>query len=259
MVLGAVALTSLCTLALAGSRTADSDPVATIKKVLAERYPQPQAKVMDVQPAPVKGMYAAFLADNSIIYVDPTADYVFVGNLIDTRTRANVSRELVDARYPIDFSKLPFEHAIKIVKGDGSRQVAVFEDPDCPFCHQFESDLRGIDNVTEYVFLYPLKELHPQAEDHARAIWCSQDRASAWIHWMLDNKSPDGQKCEGDPIAEVHSLAEQFHIDSTPTLVFANNKRIHGAPTASDLQAALAASGSSHAASATPDAVKGGG
>jgi hypothetical protein len=70
------------------------------------------------------------------------------------------NRLVVDRRAParrrIDFNGLPLEHAIKTVRGDGARQLAVFSDPDCPYCLVLEREtLSKIDNVTIYTFLYP--------------------------------------------------------------------------------------------------------
>jgi thiol:disulfide interchange protein DsbC len=230
-------LFSLATLA------ASEDPATVIKRTLAERYPQ--AKVLDVQPAPVSGMFTVFMSDNAVVYSDATANFLFVGKLINTQTRKDVATELLDARYPIDYQKLPFQRAIKIVKGDGSRSMAVFEDPDCPYCQELEKQLQSIDNVTEYVFLYPLKEVHPTAMAHSQAIWCSPDRAATWTQWMTDRKPLGEHTCDGDPIAEIRELADRFHVESTPTVVLSTGQRLRGAIPAAQLQALLDASSAS--------------
>jgi thiol:disulfide interchange protein DsbC len=219
------------------SSQATEAAAAAITRALNERYPQ--AKIADVQPAPVPGLYAVFMSDNTVAYSDATGDYLMVGKLLDTRTRKDVSVALVDARKPVEFAKLPFERAIKIVKGNGSRQLAVFEDPDCPYCQQFEKELQSVDDLTEYVFLFPLTDVHPKALAHARAIWCSPDKADAWTVWMKDRKEPAAGTCANDPIAENSQLADKINVNGTPTLVFPDGQRVRGTLNEEQLQALL--------------------
>ena len=60
----------------------------------------------------------------------------------------------------IDVKSLPLNQAIKYVKGKGERTLYIFSDPDCPYCQRLEQNMVGVDNVTVYVFLYPLTSLH---------------------------------------------------------------------------------------------------
>jgi thiol:disulfide interchange protein DsbC len=233
---GGYAVALLGALLLASPLWSAEDPSASVKRTLQQRYPE--AKIQDVQPSAVPGLFEVFTG-NAIYYADRTGDYVVMGQLIDTRSKRNLSAERLDARNAIEFRKLPFDRAIKVVKGDGRRELAVFEDPDCPYCEKLEKELRSIPDLTLYVFLYPLQGVHPNATEHARAIWCSPDRSSAWTEWMLDHKTPPGSTCEGDPIAEIQALANNLRVTSTPTLFFASGRRVGGTRSAAELQALL--------------------
>jgi len=215
---------------------ADEDASTSLRTTLQQRFPD--VKIDDVVPAPIPGIYEVFTGEQ-VAYADRSGDYLIVGKLMDTRTRHDLSAEHLDAHHSIDFQKLPLERAIKIVKGSGSRRFAVFEDPDCPYCRQLEQALRSVDDVTEYVFLYPLESVHPGATAHAQAIWCARDRAAAWTAWMAEHKAPPAGSCAAEPLAENAALGQSLKVDSTPTLFLASGRRVGGARSADELQALL--------------------
>ena len=207
-----------------------------LQKTLAERLPK--SKIVDVRPAPVPGLYEVFTG-SALFYSDATGDYVFQGSLIDTRTKKDLTDDRVNERNAIRFDTLPFDKAIKVVKGDGSRKLAVFTDPDCPYCKRLEEELKSVDNVTMYLFMFPLKQIHPNAERHAKAIWCSEDSATAWTAWVLDKKEPADKTCQNYPVDATLQLGEKLNVNGTPTLYFEDGSRQAGAMKAADLEAKM--------------------
>jgi thiol:disulfide interchange protein DsbC len=227
----------------------NSEIAKTVKQNLEARFPQ--AKVLDVQPSAIPGLYEVFMGSD-MVYADAAGDYVVMGPLVDAQTHQNLTEARLDERGKVDFNTLPLNRAIKVVKGNGSRKFAVFSDPDCPFCQQFEKSLLSVTDVTMYVFLYPITSLHPQAGTKAHAIWCAQDRAAAWSQWMHEKKLPAETGCSGDPIDELQKLGDALHINSTPTMFFANGRRVRGAIEAAQLEKDLSSTApSSSAAAAT--------
>lgn len=215
---------------------------ANIKKTLDSRFPG--TTVTGVQPSPLPGLYEVYVG-GKIYYSDASADHVIVGgSIIDTRTKT----DLTDARQQelgtIDFKSLPFDKAIKIVHGNGARQLAAFEDPDCPFCQKLEHELATIKDTTVYVFLFPIDTLHPQASKHAHEIWCAPDRAAAWTNWLTQKKPPPAPAgaCQKDPTGELAKLGDKLFIDGTPTMFLANGHRVGGAIPADELEKLLVAS-----------------
>ena len=216
--------------------SAKDDPAAAIKATLKERYPA--ITIVDVQPSAVAGIYEVFTG-SVIDYTDRTGDHLFTGKLYETRSRRDLSDERLDVYNKIDFNNLPFDRAIKIVKGNGSRRLAVFEDPDCPYCQKLETELKDVTDLTIYVFLFPIDDLHPQAHDHAKTIWCSSDRATAWTGWVGDRKPLAEASCSDDPVPELRKLAITLRVTSTPTLFTENGHRLSGAPTPEKLRTLL--------------------
>lgn len=206
---------------------------AQIRKTLGERYSM--IKITSVQPSPISGLYEV-LVGGKLVYVDQTGDYLLPGPLVETKTKANLTQKRLDDLHAVKFDSLPFEKAIPVIKGSGARKVAIFSDPDCPFCKSLEKELALLDNVTVYVFLNPITSLHPDAMERANEIWCSADRARSWRDYMLEDKKPaKAAKCE-TPVNDILALSEKIGIDGTPALVFPNGKRVDGAISAVQIE-----------------------
>jgi thiol:disulfide interchange protein DsbC len=110
----------------------------------------------------------------------------------------------------------------------------MFSDPYCPYCQQFEKTLQQIDDVTVYVFMYPI--IRPQNADHSKAVWCSPDRAKAWLDLALQSKRPAAAATCDNPVEKVLELGRALRVNSTPTLIFANGERVAGGLPAPDLR-----------------------
>ncbi|PKO24247.1 MAG: thiol:disulfide interchange protein, partial [Betaproteobacteria bacterium HGW-Betaproteobacteria-8] len=88
-----------------------------------------------------------------------------------------------------------------------------------------------------------LDKLHPDAANKSKAIWCSADRAKSWMDWVLNNKLVKGStNCES-PVESLAKLGQELGVTSTPTLIFADGKRMLGAYPAAEIEKALNAAG----------------
>lgn len=219
------------------NEAAAQDAETTIRKAFAERYPR--VPINSVTPTLIPGMYELW-GGGQLFYVDQTGDYLLMGPLVDTRTRANLSQQRLAELTKVDFNSLPFDLAIPLVKGEGTRKLAVFSDPDCPFCKRLEKELAQMDDITVYLFLLPLAELHPQATQVATDVWCSGDRAGSWRAYLLEGKRPEGGKVCDTPLASISTLAGELGISGTPAIILPNGRRIDGAVPAAKLEALLA-------------------
>lgn len=218
---------------LACSANADQ---AAIKKNLTAQFPG--AAITSVTKTPYAGLYEV-LIDGQIIYTDETAAYVFLGSVIDTKAKKNITNERMAKLNEVKFDNLPFENAIKFVKGNGSRKLAVFSDPECPFCKKFEQELTKVDNITVYIFPYPIAGLHPQATAAAKAIWCAPDRNAAWQDALLKGVLPKNDGNCKNPVEANVELGNKLHVSGTPTLIFANGQRVPGMVPADKLEKML--------------------
>jgi thiol:disulfide interchange protein DsbC len=209
------------------SQFALADEVS-LKKALEIAYPK--FKIESVIKTPYAGLYEVFMG-GQIVYTDEKLTFLIAeGRLVDPKTKKDVTGERLEELTKIDFNSLPLDQAIKVVKGNGSRKLVVFSDVDCPFCKRLEqNELTNIDNVTIYTFLYPIEQLHPDAANKSKSIWCAGNRVKAWQDWIFNNKLPASTgNCEV-PLERVGELARKVGVTSTPTLIFADGKRMLGA------------------------------
>ena len=218
-------LAALSLLAISQFALADE---ASLKKALEAAYPK--FKIESVVKTPYTGLYEVFMG-GQIIYTDEKLTFLIAeGRLVDPKTKKDITGERMEELTKIDFSSLPLDQAIKVVKGNGSRKLVVFSDVDCPYCKRLEqNELSNINDVTIYTFLYPIEQLHPDAAAKSKSIWCANNRAKAWNEWIFNNKLPATTgNCEV-PLEKVGDLARKIGVTSTPTLIFADGKRMLGA------------------------------
>ena len=199
---------------------------ATIRKNLAERIPQLQA-IDEVNKSPMAGLYEVRVNGTEIYYTDAEANFLVQGSLIDTKQRRNLTEERVDKLTAINFEALPFKDAFTIVRGNGKRRLAVFQDPNCGYCKRFERDLQKLNHVTIHMFLYPI--LSADSNEKSKNIWCAKDRVKAWQDWMVRDQAPVAANCDASAIARNIDIGRKFKITGTPTLVFVDGSRVPGA------------------------------
>lgn len=219
--------TAIATSALAGE--------ADVRKAVEAKLSG--AKVESVTKSGYLGLYEIYV-DGRILYTDEKVSALFAGNIFDTKTMKNVTEERMNKLTAIKFSDLPLERAIKIVRGDGKRIIATFEDPNCGFCKKLAKELQKVDNVTIYTFLYPI--LSEDSVKKSRQIWCASDRAKAWNDWMVDGKAPSGREdCDVSAIAKNQEFGHRLNVSGTPTMFFTDGERVPGYLPAANLDQRL--------------------
>ncbi|GAD23778.1 thiol:disulfide interchange protein DsbC [Acidovorax sp. MR-S7] len=208
---------------------------AAIRKTLGERIPQLQ-QIDEVRPTPMKGLYEVRIGTD-LFYTDAQGNYLIQGELIDTKARRNLTEDRINKLTAVDFKALPLQDAFTVVRGDGSRKLAVFEDPNCGYCKRFEKDMQNVDNVTVYMFLYPI--LSPDSAEKSRNIWCAKDRVAAWDDHMLRDKVPAAASCDTSALQRNLAFGRKHKITGTPTLIFSDGSRVPGAIGAQEVERRL--------------------
>lgn len=205
-----------------------------IKKVLQGKFPE--ASSLAVSKIPAGNLYEVVADGDFIFYTDDKVNFILHGNLFDGKNQRNLTETRMNELHKAQFDKLPFESAIKVVKGNGKRVVAVFSDVDCPYCRRLEEELAKVTDVTVYTFLYPIDSLHPDAARKSRAVWCAPDRAKAWddlINKKIEPKNPG--TCD-NPVAKNVELGTKLGVRGTPAIFFADGRRVPGLMPAEQLE-----------------------
>jgi thiol:disulfide interchange protein DsbC len=197
----------------------------------------PEAPVDTVTKVPYGGLYEV-LVGGDIFYTDDKASFLIAGSLIDLNNKKNVTEARLRQVNAIKWDALPFDQAIKIVRGNGSRKIAMFEDPNCGYCKRFERDLQGVNDLTVYVFLYPI--LSPDSLVKSKAVWCAPDRAKMWLDHMVRDTAIEGSTTCATPIDKLLAFGKDKRITGTPTIILENGERIPGAMPVEDFEKKLA-------------------
>jgi len=211
---------------------------SVIRKALTQQFPG--ANIASVQKTPYSGLFEVYL-DGQLIYVDAKAQYVFSGDVIDLKNRANLTQARLNKLQAVKWDTLPLSNALKTVKGKGERKLVVFSDVDCPYCRKFEAELAKVDNITVYTFLYPIEGLHPKAVQASKQIWCAPDRNKAWDDYITRGTVPSNDGKCANPVDATIALGNKLKVTGTPTLIFANGQRVPGMVPAVQLERLLAA------------------
>jgi len=216
---------------------------AVIRKNMNERLAG-LPKIEEVRPSPMTGLWEIRIG-NEIRYTDATGSYLIEGDLIDLKTRRNLTEERVAKINSVDFASLPLKDAIVWKNGNGKRRIAVFADPNCGYCKRFEKSLQEVKDITVYTFLIPI--LGGDSPDKSLAIWCAKDSQATWLAWMLEGKPPakPAASCDGSVIERNLALSRKIHVTGTPAVLFEDGSRAPGALSTEQLERRLQTIGKS--------------
>lgn len=206
---------------------------ASIRKNIAARLPNfPQ--IEEITKAPIAGLWELRVRDD-VFYADESGDYVIRGQLIDTKTRANLTEQRIAKLTAIDFKALPLKDAMVWKQGTGDRKLVVFADPNCGYCKTFERHLQALKDVTVYTFLYPI--LGDDSREKSKQIWCAKDNSRAWREWMLKGAPVgDSAQCDISALQRNFVFGQKHRIRGTPGLVFEDGRQRAGAISPAELE-----------------------
>lgn len=207
---------------------ADQQIKAEIQKKLGAN-----AKVRSVTPAPVSGLYEV-LVGNDIFYTDSSGKYLIQGEIIELATGKNITEQRQADLNRIKWTDLNQANAFKTVRGNGTRQLAVFSDPNCGYCKRLEKSLQQLDNVTIYTYLIPI--LSADSAQKSKQIWCSTEPNKSYIDWMVNGIALSGKTDCSNPLDKNLTYAKTYGITGTPTLFFTDGSRFPGAVQIADIE-----------------------
>ncbi|OTG63238.1 thiol:disulfide interchange protein [Acinetobacter sp. ANC 4470] len=204
--------------------------VDTVKSNLTKQHPN--LKIENIQITDMKGIYSGSM-DGQVVYVGEDTQHILIGSMFRLSDQKNLTKDLVLKQNSIDWKKLPLQDAVKTVRGNGKRQIAVFSDPNCPYCKQLETELSKLNDVTIYTFIYSIKT---QSIAVSKQIFCEKDPALAWSNLMAKGIQPSSKKTCANPIERNLSLGKSLALNGTPAIIFSNGFKVMGAYPAQEIE-----------------------
>ncbi|EFP10688.1 MULTISPECIES: DsbC family protein [Acinetobacter] len=210
--------------------TAGFASVETVKAKLAQQYPN--VKINNLQTTEMQGLYSGTL-DSQIVYVNEDAQHLFIGSMIRLKDQHNLTKDLAVKENTIDFKALPLNDAVKTVRGNGKRQLAIFSDPNCPYCKTLEGNLAKLNDVTIYTFIYSIKA---QSILPSKQVWCSANKEYAWKNLIQNGIKPTAPANCATPIERNLELGKKLGLHGTPAIIFSNGYKVMGAYPAEEIE-----------------------
>jgi len=204
--------------------------VDTVKTNLSKQHPK--LNIENIQATEMKGIYSGSM-DGQVVYLGEDAQHILVGSMFRLSDQKNLTKDLILKQNSIDWKKLPLQDAIKTVRGNGKRQIAIFSDPNCPYCKQLETELSKLKDVTIYTFIYPIKT---QSVAVSKQVFCEKDPALAWSNLIAKGIQPNANKSCANPIERNLSLGKTLGLTGTPAIVFSNGFKVMGAYPAQEIE-----------------------
>lgn len=204
--------------------------VDSVKAKLLQQYPN--VKINNLQSTEMQGLYSGTL-DNQIVYVNEDAQHLFIGSMIRLKDQHNLTKDLVVKQNTVDFKSLPLNDAVKSVRGNGKRQLAIFSDPNCPYCKTLEGNLAKLNDVTIYTFIYPIKT---QSIIPSKQVWCSSNKEYAWKNLLQKGIKPTAAATCETPIERNLALGKKLGLQGTPAIIFSNGYKVMGAYPAEEIE-----------------------
>lgn len=204
--------------------------VATVSKNIKQQHPQ--LKLDNIQATEMKGIYSASM-DGQVVYLNDDAQHILAGSMIRLKDQHNLTKDLLIQQNSVDWKKLPLKDAIKSVRGTGKRQIAIFSDPNCPYCKQLEAELKKLDNITIYTFILPLKA---QSVAPSKQVYCEKNPALAWENLITKAQLPTSQTSCANPVERNMALAQRLGVNGTPAIIFSNGFKVMGAYPAAQIE-----------------------
>lgn len=201
------------------------DPIAALIQTRLKQRLVNLPAIDAITPMAMAGLYEVRI-DRQVFYTDASGDFLFQGNIIDTRSMKNLTQERVAQLSAIDFSQLPLKDAIAWKNGTGKHKIAVFADPNCGYCKKLERELQKVPDITVYTFIVPI--LGSDSTQKSQAIWCSKDAVQTWRDWMLQGKAPAPRPNCDNPIARNQALVQKLRINGTPGMYFEDGSHSPG-------------------------------
>jgi len=189
----------------------------------------PNFKVSEVRKSPVAGLWELEAGSNIILF-DPQAELLIFGEVLNKEGK-NLTVERRNAIAEKKLAQIPLDKAVKI--GNGKKSVVLFTDPDCPYCRKISEYFKKTNDITQYVFFYPLTAIHPNSETKAKYILSQKDPGKAYYEVMsgaLDKTDKEKMKSDekaASRLVEHMTLANRVGVNGTPVM-WINGKYVAG-------------------------------
>ena len=190
----------------------------------------PGVTEQDVYAMPFNGMYEVILREPKldVIYVSAGGRYLSQGEVIDLRTRINLTQSRLSSLAKEIMLTATDDEKIIYKAEDEKYVINVFTDVDCPYCQKLHKDVTELNKlgVTMKYLAFPRSGVNTKSYYRSVAIWCAENPEQAMDRGMLQKGNPLVD-CK-NPIIDHLILAKKLNVTGTPFIFFENGDHIPG-------------------------------
>ena len=210
-------------LVISNSVLAETDSIKDLEQALAKTMPN--VKPSKISQSPVDGLYEVVVG-TQVVYMSVDARYMIDGDLIDIKTKKNISEDAKSAIRLATIGKLSPDQMLVYKPKNVKNTITVVTDIDCPYCRRLHSEVPTYlekDVEVRYIFM-PLKG----AADMKKTIsvWCSDDQQLA-LDMAKSGGDIEEQTCD-NPIKQHLALARELGVRGTPAIILEDGQLLPG-------------------------------
>jgi len=210
---------------LAAGDTADSKNVAEVKKMLADLVPG--RKPDSIIPAPIPGFYEVSF-NSTVIYVSQDGRYALEGDLLDLKSRRNLTEDRRSVKRLAALSSLSEDKMIIFAPKEVKHTITVFTDIDCGYCRKLHSQISqfNAEGIKVRYIAFPRDGLASPSYEKAVSVWCAADRNTALTRAKLGQEI-EPKKCD-NPVKMEYELGRKVGVTGTPAIVLEDGSMLPG-------------------------------
>ncbi len=207
------------------SCTQTTDELDQAKDAITQSYPNlPIENIRKVDEN-----FFEVVIQGEIFYLSSDYKYFFAGNVIDVKTKENITETSRKGRRLSILETLKTENMIVYKPEKTDYVLTVFSDTSCPYCQKLHEELDKLieNNIEIRYILFPRFGQNSDAYVQMISIWCSEDKKLALDNVFDDKTIEQNTQCD-NPMIENLDLAQKLSVTGTPMMFTENGTVIPG-------------------------------
>ena len=182
----------------------------------------PDAKISSTSITPIKGLKQINLDSDSIddvYYMTDDGKYFIQGNIIETKTRKNLTEDSKTSTRQSIVSKFDENQRIDFFPEEMKHHITVYTDIDCGYCRKLHTEMQEYNNLgigISYLF-WPRSGINTPSYTKAVNAWCAVDRNEA-MTLAQNGTALEPKQCD-NPVADHFESGKKIGVRGTPNIV----------------------------------------
>ncbi|RPG42759.1 MAG: DsbC family protein [Gammaproteobacteria bacterium TMED112] len=203
-----------------------------IEKILPSGLP-----INFIEASSIPGFYVVNVANNQILYVSKSLEFVLAGEVIQLKEGQITSlNDVYQTKFIKDIvSTIDTNESINFISNNEKYKLTVFTDISCGYCRLLHSEIDSYldEGLTINYLAFPRDGLTGNVYKNMVSAWCSQDQRQS----LSDLKKGEEIKqieCP-NPVSDHFRKGSLLGITGTPTIILEDGRMFSGYMPANEL------------------------